>query len=292
MITAFPRMAERARHPSSLPPQSGQHEKGRERGGFHLRVRGTDIPLAQGRFVIGRSPSCDFQLDGHLVSRQHAAISVGSERVMLEDLGSRNGIFVNGVLVRRPVSLQNGDRIRIGSDELQLVHHGLSDMRTDVRRTPVARADYDVNAPDDEEMTARVDTLELMSSIVDRAVLSGNAEEAESLVAGHLSVLLGEARQQGTLKPNTSRAAASYALKLAATTGKSAWVDYVFELYLTAKSVIPLGIVHELFNVSSRARAGDKRLLRRYMEFLKTNASELGFEANVVLQRLERFERL
>jgi pSer/pThr/pTyr-binding forkhead associated (FHA) protein len=70
--------------------------------------------------VIGRdSSSCDVVLDGVLVSRRHARISATAAAVILEDLGSTNGVLVNGRRVgRNTVALRDGDRITIGTFEL------------------------------------------------------------------------------------------------------------------------------------------------------------------------------
>jgi hypothetical protein len=253
----------------------------------------SELPIGHGRFVIGRAPNSDIRLDSTLVSRAHAALTYteAGNRITLEDLKSRNGVFVNGVLVQRPVPLEVGDQIRIGDQELELV-----------RVTAPASANPETmnDAPDEpfereevhEELTTRSNALDLLSSIVDRALAAGDAAEAESLIAGHLSVLLGEARTSGSLKAPTALSAARFALKLAASTGKGTWVDYVVELHLTAKLLTPLVVVHELFDISSKARMTDKSLLRRYIDFVRNNHARLGPEAMIVLQRLERFQRL
>jgi hypothetical protein len=153
---------------------------------------------------------------------------------------------------------------------------------------------FDSGSDDDEqdEDTARADPLELLGTIVDRALASGDIREAESLLSGHLSVILSEARLIGTLKPATCRSAARYAIKLAESTGKGAWLDYVFEVYFYAQQLVPLAIVHSLFAATSRARTQDRTTVRRYIDFLRRKRGELGTEAQLVQQRLERFERL
>jgi len=62
---------------------------------------------------IGRALECDLTLPSAQVSRRHARLSLENDSLQLEDLGSSNGTAVNGVLVRSPVTLDNGDGIEL-----------------------------------------------------------------------------------------------------------------------------------------------------------------------------------
>jgi len=65
--------------------------------------------------LIGREKGkVEFQLDHPHVSRQHARLRVDGDRVLLSDLGSANGTYVNGQQLSKAVVLKNGDRIDIG----------------------------------------------------------------------------------------------------------------------------------------------------------------------------------
>ena len=77
------------------------------------------MPL--GEFAIGRSSSCNLALADGLGSRKHAVLHVGPEAVVVEDLGSRNGVAVNGVRINTPRRLSHMDRVYIGSQELVLI---------------------------------------------------------------------------------------------------------------------------------------------------------------------------
>lgn len=68
---------------------------------------------------IGRHPDCDIVVDAGAVSRYHAKLLHAGNDWSVEDLGSRNGTFVNGQLLTRPHVLAQGDRIRISEVELQ-----------------------------------------------------------------------------------------------------------------------------------------------------------------------------
>jgi pSer/pThr/pTyr-binding forkhead associated (FHA) protein len=81
-------------------------------------IRGHEVPLAQGETLIGRSPDCRIAIVGPLVSRKHARIVNEHDSVRIEDLGSRNGVFTNGVRVEGSVTLNEGDSVLIGTTEL------------------------------------------------------------------------------------------------------------------------------------------------------------------------------
>jgi type II secretory pathway predicted ATPase ExeA len=74
--------------------------------------------LVPGRFVIGRTPDNDLQIDNRFVSRHHAQIVTTEDGSWIEDLNSTNGIFVRGKRIRR-CKLQVGDIAMIGTHELR-----------------------------------------------------------------------------------------------------------------------------------------------------------------------------
>jgi len=63
--------------------------------------------------VLGRHPECDVIIEVGAVSRQHARIEMVGENFLLHDLKSRNGTFLNGQMVDKPIELHDGDLIRI-----------------------------------------------------------------------------------------------------------------------------------------------------------------------------------
>lgn len=85
---------------------------------FRLRLLLQEFDLLPGETVLGRSPECHVTIDDPLVSREHAKILVADDKVVLHDLGSRNGSKLNGRPVSGDVELHDGDRVRIGNQEL------------------------------------------------------------------------------------------------------------------------------------------------------------------------------
>lgn len=71
------------------------------------------IDLGEGAIHIGRSPKCEIQLQVKNVSRRHARVFFRNEEYHIEDLGSTNGTYVNGIRVERCI-LRNHDQVEIG----------------------------------------------------------------------------------------------------------------------------------------------------------------------------------
>ena len=67
--------------------------------------------------VLGRGDGADIKLEDSFASTSHARLSPQGDVVVLEDLGSTNGTYLNGEPLRGPQPLHVGDRIRIGDSE-------------------------------------------------------------------------------------------------------------------------------------------------------------------------------
>jgi predicted component of type VI protein secretion system len=63
--------------------------------------------------LIGRHPDCDVRIDSSKVSRRHCCLALAYERTLIRDLGSRNGVRVNGRLIEES-QLIHGDEVAIG----------------------------------------------------------------------------------------------------------------------------------------------------------------------------------
>ena len=88
---------------------------------FLLAYGTRDVVLPKGEFIIGRSPQCDLFIDDTLISRRHCRLRVDEEGVEIEDLGSRNGVFVNGKRVSAKQRLKHGDVMLLGLQEVLVV---------------------------------------------------------------------------------------------------------------------------------------------------------------------------
>ena len=93
--------------------------------------------LTTGRFIIGRTPDNDLQIDSKFISRHHAQIITSIHTSVLEDLNSTNGIYVRSKRVRRRM-LNDGDVVQIGQHEIMYF-----DERTNRSRTAFHEMDDD-----------------------------------------------------------------------------------------------------------------------------------------------------
>ena len=106
VYTASERLAEPLREPDH------------RRGAARLRYEGKTAVLGSRGGVIGRSRDCDVVLQDQNVSRHHAEIRPSGAKWMVKDLGSTNGVKVNGRRIQGPQSLRPGDTIELGTSRL------------------------------------------------------------------------------------------------------------------------------------------------------------------------------
>jgi hypothetical protein len=88
------------------------------RGRAQLRHEGRAILLGSSGALVGRSRECDVVIDDENVSRRHAEVRPSGGAWIVRDLGSTNGVKVNGQRITGAQSLRPGDRIEIGLSTL------------------------------------------------------------------------------------------------------------------------------------------------------------------------------
>jgi DNA-binding winged helix-turn-helix (wHTH) protein len=74
-----------------------------------------EMPLTTGENVVGRDRNATVSIDDSTISRRHARILIAGNGATIEELGSKNGTFVQGRKIEKPRRLSDGDRIQIGS---------------------------------------------------------------------------------------------------------------------------------------------------------------------------------
>ena len=74
--------------------------------------------IEHGEYIIGRDASCPIVVEAELVSRHHARLTFNAFELVIEDLGSSNGVFIDGVQVQLPTRVRLDQEVQIGSARL------------------------------------------------------------------------------------------------------------------------------------------------------------------------------
>jgi pSer/pThr/pTyr-binding forkhead associated (FHA) protein len=248
--------------------------------------------LGTGSLLLGRLPECDVMLEDSLASRMHARVFVQDTHVVIEDLHSTNGIYVNERRVVRGSVLRHGDRILIGTTEISLLESRESrnqDLRiVEPRPQPAARA----GAPSSVEMpsTARADALEIIGGVAERLAAAGNLEEAELVLSGHLRGILTGANSGLPVPSDLAVSASRCALELARWNKQQFWVDYVVELHLAARLVMSASTLSAFEDLSSKLEC-DRVMLGYYVDDLQGRGEKLAPDEQRRVERLRLLQR-
>jgi predicted component of type VI protein secretion system len=102
------------------------------------------ITLQRPVVLVGRHTDCDARIENSKISKRHCCLAIAYDRIVLRDLGSRNGIRVNGRIVEE-VRLQAGDEVAIGPiiyrfEGLEVQPAGAAPVHSAPRPIPVTTA--------------------------------------------------------------------------------------------------------------------------------------------------------
>jgi DNA-binding CsgD family transcriptional regulator len=152
---------------------------------YRLRRNHEELEVT-GELVIGRDASCDIEVDDGLASRRHAKVYETSEGLMVQDLGSRNGLFVNERRVHAPTLLAHGDNIAIGRETLEVIDTHVVPRR---REKPTIPAPWsaDSDGPEPVTVTPQLGVLSEREREVFELIVLGHTQ-SEIATQLHLSV--------------------------------------------------------------------------------------------------------
>lgn len=117
------------------------------------------LRLGDGVTTIGRQDECQLRIKSSQVSRRHCQLAEKDGRLMVKDLGSSNGTFVNGVRIDGPKALEPGDTLTIGSVTFKIEGPGSASKAAVVAAAPpassagdtaIVEALIDDTSPEDE----------------------------------------------------------------------------------------------------------------------------------------------
>jgi len=257
---------------------------------YRLRFLLQEIDLAPGVTTIGRSAACQITIDDPLVSREHARIRVDGIKVTVEDLGSRNGVAVNGKPTRDPIELADGDRVRVGSQELVLCVIATTSPSTDkLRRTTgfmchcaecgipypaespaCPSCGSSARSPQEDTLTgARSDrdwSLELASEAVGRALDKQSWADVERLLLRARLHVEQRMADGGRIDRRPLHGIADAAVALATATGELTWVRWALQLYASLGQLPPATLAQGLSSFPPAVRDTLAPAVRRVVE--------------------------
>jgi len=126
---------------------------------------GKTFPMV-GSMVIGRDPTCDITISSDEISRQHARIITRPGSILLEDMGSSNGTYVNNKPIQTAV-VQLGDEIRF--DKIRFKVLSLSEADEFMTEPDYKPAEKATPAPQEEQLKSPVGAIILFLTLISAA---------------------------------------------------------------------------------------------------------------------------
>jgi len=234
---------------------------------YRLRFHLQEVDLQRGVTFIGRSEECEVTIEDPLVSRKHARILFEGDAVTIEDLGSRNGVRVNGKAIKGSHMLVDGDRVRIGTQDFVFcLVQPKADRRT--KTTGVLRLCSKCKAPYAREMvscpncgaTEQTDeetlsgafgpvsqyswSVQLLIEALEKALNLGRIPDADRILRRASAVLEERVASGGKVQPMQLPALAGAAERISAETGESTWGVWLARFCVRA-GIYPLASVTE-----------------------------------------------
>ncbi len=144
--------------------------------------KGKRVRLTDAETVIGRDESAKIRVATHEVSRQHCLIIVSESGVLVRDLGSRNGTFVNGMPIAEETTLQPGDTLTTGPMTFELEQSEAGKKSLSGLSTIGKAKKAPGKALDDDIASWLTDDTNEAISTSDTTILSGRGKAAEGAV--------------------------------------------------------------------------------------------------------------
>jgi hypothetical protein len=204
---------------------------------FKMRIGGRTLVLPNGEQDVGRMADCWLTLEDDLISRYHARLHVTDDRLEVEDLGSRNGTYVNGDRIEGRVELCNGDRVRFGREVIAVLSGEVTteEAEADLRRTLAPGEDTQFPA--------------LIGQLIEKSLKAGHIKEAERYALALTNQLMA---QHVPASHATARSCIRCLLALAERTSAGVWIDRVFRLHEAQSWVMASDVLKDVRNALDR----------------------------------------
>jgi hypothetical protein len=272
------------------PTAEGQGERAASR--YWLRIGKREVRLHQGETLIGRAEECEIVLLEIQVSRRHARILLAEDELFIENLGSMNGTYLNGSEVLHQTRLRPGDRVTIGSSNIDVIEYAVAvpssagpSSGVDSGPKPIVSSRERLarwagsqppsgtapsSGPRARSRTVNLETFESAGRLADRMFVSGHPRTAQEILEEPLQEILQAARDGKVLEPALVDAVGAYAVKLAHEVLEGHWVDVALEIHAHAERPLRQRTLGSLLLLRKRGVAWDDALMSRYCERLRS----------------------
>lgn len=280
---------------------------------FRLRFLLQEFDLVGAEVVIGRSSECQITIEDPLISRKHARLRITEDHAFVSDAGSRNGVRVNGRLIKGEQPLKDGDRIRVGTQELVFVVVGRADRAPRptgyMRLCHACGTPYPDGAPscphcgaptlaDEDTMTGQITepkrswTFQLLGEVIERALSSGRAVEAERLMrraAKEVDERLGVGER---LEPAHVTMIAGFAVRLAKLVGSADWVAWAVTLHRRQGQMFSDEVIDRLADIDLAGLPEARSILEGFTAWFRAEHGGTDEEPSRPTSETARLDRL
>lgn len=277
---------------------------------FRLRFLLQEFDLVGPEVLLGRSPECHITIEDPLISRRHARIVIKDDGATVEDLGSRNGVRINGRSIDGITELSDGDRIRLGTQELlfSIVKRRERPARPTgyMRVCHACGTPYPEGSPQcphcgapalEEEDTVsgmmvesrRNWTFQLLGEVIERALSTGRAAEADRLMRRAAKEVDDRLASGERLDSEHVSMISSFAVRLARLVKGSEWVAWALTLHRRQEKMLADEVIDRLEELDLATLPDIPPVLESYVAWYKTQPPNAP---SPDLTRLARLEQL
>jgi hypothetical protein len=274
-----------------------------------------EFDLPRGITLLGRSLDCHVTIEDPLVSRQHARIVIDEHGAVVEDLGSRNGVKVNGVTIRQSTQLKDGDRLRIGTQDLVFC-------RVDpvgavhAKTTGVLRLCANCRLPYPREMVAcpncegteqtEEETLsgsfgadkqhswsvQLLIEALEKALGLGRGQDADRIVRRATAQVEELAAAGAQIEAAQLASLATAAARTSIAADDPTWAIWVPDVYRRLGRVPPAAVIDAMIEMAEKYGPDMKTPVGRLADHLRTSVRAATPEDGEAIARIEHLRRL
>ncbi|MDR1962881.1 MAG: FHA domain-containing protein [Planctomycetaceae bacterium] len=153
---------------------------------------GQVIPISGPKFIIGRADDCHLKPRSELISRYHCAVISEEGYVAIRDLGSKNGVYLNGERISMEHELKNGDKLSIGP--LEFFVHLTVDVKGQKKSKVESISDAVTRTVEIQSASTKPDEKE--AEIADWLLAAGESDQEQETKTIDASNLLAQLQSQ------------------------------------------------------------------------------------------------